>query len=355
MTMKRVAAALLASAALSLAGDASATTPPSPWDVVRDPQVRSRYELHLAVSKLMDSYSRARKASQLADFSDVFLLQARAMLEDGAAATSPDAQLRFDLGRIYQLFAERDGGHDMDMFRRAAEVLDSAITLAPSHPASEDALLQLATCYARTDTAKEVQTYDRLLAVAENPRTRAIAYLNRSEALMRLGHLDLAIEDARYAAQIDAREDETALANMDLAVELDRYGDGYGAMRAAEAAVRGFPRVVTMLTDEGSDRSVFFVPDYDKYWYRAVAFTVLARACGQGACIDSGDPSADVKASRYWGLATNEWAQYLARAEVTTPWLSVARKRQAEAKKKQAEADAKVAKLPKGRTDPLFE
>ncbi len=329
-----------------LASSASATTPPNSWDVVKDPGLRERYELHSAVSRLFEAHVRERSRSRFAsnELADAYLLQARTMLEMADAPHSPDAQLRFDVGRVYQLFAEREPGQNASMFRQAADVIDSAITMAPAHPGTEDALLQLATCYARFDTQKEVATYERLLAVAENPRTRAVSYLNRSEALMRLGHLDQAIEDARYAVELDASPSDTALAEMDLAVELDRYGDGYGAMRAGEAAVRGYPNVVHMLISEEADRSVFFVPDYDKHWYRAVAVTVLARACSQGACIDSGAESQALRAESYWRSASIEWARYLALAETTTPWLGVARRNQTEANKRLAEVTAKLPK-----------
>lgn len=336
-----------------LVSGASATTPPNAWDVVRDPALRERYELHATVSRLFEAHARERSRPRFGspELADAYLLQARTMLEIADAAHSPDAQLRFDVGRVYQLFAEREPGENFGMFRQAAEVLDSAITMAPAHPATEDALLQLATCYARFDTEKEVATYERLLAVAENPRTRAVSYLNRSEALMRLGHLDQAILDAHYAVELDASPSDTALANMDLAVELDRYGDGYGAMRAGEAAVRGYPQVVHMLISEDADRSVFFVPDYDKHWYRAVALSVLARACTQGACIDSGSDSQAVRAESYWRSASIEWNRYLALAEVATPWLGVARRNQAQAKKRLAEVTAKLP-LPAQRKEP---
>jgi tetratricopeptide (TPR) repeat protein len=331
---------------LSWASDASATTPPNDWDAVRDPALRERYELHAAVSRLFEAHVREKSRSRFGspELADQYLLQARTMLELADAAHSPDAQLRFDVGRVYQLFAERSPSANQEMFRRAAEVLDSAVTMAPTHPATEDALLQLATCYARFDTQKEVATYERLLAVAENPRTRAVSYLNRSEALMRLGHLDQALEDARYAVELDASPSDTALANMDLAVELDRYGDGYGARKAAEAAVRGYPEVVHMLISEDGDRSVFFVPDYDKHWYRAAAVSVLARACAQNACIDPGSESQAVRAESYWRSASIEWDRYLALADVTTPWLGVARKNQADAKKRHADVAAKLPK-----------
>ncbi len=344
---------LVSCAALALATNAHATTPPSPWDIVRDPQARPRYELHAFVSRLFAARDEGRRLQSDSELADTYVATARDVLEAADAEHSPDPQLRFDLGHVYQMIGDRH--QDPADFRRAATVLESAIALAPDHPAAEDALLWLATCYARTDTVKEVDAYERLLAVAESPRTRAVAYLNRSEAQMRLGHLDKAVEDARYAVELDASPSDTALANMDLAVELDRYGDGYGALRAAEAGVQGLPHVVTMLLDDGDDKSVFFVPDYDKHWYRAVALSVLARACDVSACIDSvltaelhllplwpRGPQ-ELRAAGFWRLATLEWGSYLRVADQSTPWIPLARRREAEAKKKLIAAGAKVS------------
>src|ERR1700689_309014 len=90
--------ALAFTLALRAAGVAWAETPPSVWDVAKDPAERDRWALHVRVDRLIPP-PIGEGAARLDD--DLRLEAARAMLEEADAARSPDVRLRFDLGVVY--------------------------------------------------------------------------------------------------------------------------------------------------------------------------------------------------------------------------------------------------------------
>jgi hypothetical protein len=85
-----------------------ADTPPSAWDFARDPAERDRWDLHVAVERLLHQranedaspFPEARRTAEL------HLEQARQLLEEADAEHSPDVRLRFDLGIVYQQMGE---------------------------------------------------------------------------------------------------------------------------------------------------------------------------------------------------------------------------------------------------------
>jgi hypothetical protein len=89
--------ALAAIAISSRCPSAHADTPPSAWDVARDPPARGRWELHVRVQQLLHGVLLDGAAIEgLGPASALPLAAARAELESAGAASSPDVRLRFD-------------------------------------------------------------------------------------------------------------------------------------------------------------------------------------------------------------------------------------------------------------------
>src|SRR5580704_6145268 len=144
-------AVLAASIAAALAcRSAGAETPPSSWDMARDPAERARWALHVRVQRLM----RAPAGDTSLPLDDELRLEAaRAMLEEADAAHSPDVRLQFDLGVVYSRLATRQ--QRLDYERRVVDVLVPALALAPDDPGATAALEALVYAYAKLDRPRE--------------------------------------------------------------------------------------------------------------------------------------------------------------------------------------------------------
>ena len=125
---------------------------------------------------------------------------------------------------------------------------------------------------------------------------------------------------------------DNALAHWGLAVALDRSGDHSGAIRAATTALTYDPNA-----KELNGPSVFFVPDYDRFWYRALGAMARATAANEP----------ELRAL-WWDRATLLWQQYLDAASVDNRWVPIARLRHAFCE--QATREARVRARSRKRT-----
>lgn len=298
--------------ACSFETNVRADTPAGVWERVRDPSLGARYALHVSVERrLAELAIDERRDSPTLSRRDSLSLLRDTLLAAGAE-NSPDVRLRFDLGRTLEMLED---------YARAAAVLEAAIAMAPDHALADEALWQLAICYAHVDTDRELGVYDRYLARAVRSEARAIAMSNRAEAWMRAGELELAIVDAQAALALAESPDTSALAGFDLAVALDRRGDSVGAaaaMRDAVSVARTSQRGLRMIMHDGE--GVFFVPDHDKHWYRAMLLAELARteddATGRVSLLEA---------------SAAQWSLYVARAASDDRWRPLAMRRRARA------------------------
>jgi tetratricopeptide (TPR) repeat protein len=336
MKPRRALFTALATAAFQLLGAtaprfAHADTPPSGWDIAKDPAARERYELHVLVRDLVSQDPRLLTSRGLRLGT---LDRARALLEDSGAATSPDVRLRFDLGEVYEA---------LDRHQAAITVLTGALKDAPDHPASESAWVVLAYAYAKLDKPKEERdAYEKYLALTSDDRSRATAILNLAEAEMRLGHIDDAVAGYREAVQLAAAlpsgtstaVETGKLAVWGLAVALDRAGDATGSAVQAKLAVQMDMGLALI----GQGQNVFFVPPYERLWYLALGTTVEAKAAT--------DPR---KALESWRQVEKYWDSYVEQAERGDPkdrWLPRARAHRDQAHAERAVAEKRAAKAP---------
>jgi hypothetical protein len=128
-----------------------------------------------------------------------------------------------------------------------------------------------------------------------------------------------------YRASI-AVEPDRALAHWGLAVALDRNADPGGALAEAWMALQYDPNAEALHSD-----NVFFVPDYDRFWYDALG--AMARA--------SHEPDATLS-SLWWKDAATFWRAYSESAVAGDRWAASALSRRTlcERKEKQRASQA---------------
>jgi tetratricopeptide (TPR) repeat protein len=340
--MRGLARAAVAAALVAAALPVRADTPPSVWDIAKDPPERDRWALHVRVQRLLTAGETPRD-------DELRLQAARAMLEDAGAATSPDVRLRFDLGIIYGR---------LELRRRAVDVLVPALEAEPDHPAAAQALDALVYAYAKMNQpADELATWRRYIPRLEDDRARAPELMNMGEAEMRLGLVDDALGTFREVLRLCAELPNTegvistqVLTLWDLAVALDRSGDPRGAVETATKAkayswqrVMLLPtgptlRVVTGWSAIHETEGVFFVPEWERDWYLALGATA-----GAFSAKDARDETAS------WALAEQHWGRYVAGSSGSSghdPWLPIARLRLEHARAQHAVAQRSAARLP---------
>jgi tetratricopeptide (TPR) repeat protein len=330
---RRARAVLAAALGVALAGPALADTPPSAWDLAKDPAARDRWEVHCRAAQLL--FRAQQTGSTFGPMRDRLAEQARALLEGADAEHSPDVRLRFDLGTVYEAL----GRH-----QRAIDVLQPAVDAAPDEPAASEALMSLAYAYAKSDQPKgEREAYKRYLSRATTDGARATAILNLAEAEMRMGNLPDAIAGYREAIDVSTRVNGSGgsitviLGYWGLAVALDRSGDPASATKETNTAIRLDPG--QRLIGDSTSGQVFFEPRHERNWYTALGAQEEART--------TTDPRA---ALRLWRAAVDRWSGYVDGAERTDPqdrWLPLARAHLVAAKKQLAAAAKRVAAMPR--------
>jgi tetratricopeptide (TPR) repeat protein len=340
----RALALSLAVAGVLAAPAAGAETPPSVWDVARDPATSDRWDLHMRVQRLL--HPPAGEGGLR--FDDELRIEAAcAMLEEGDAAHSPDARLRFDLGVVYSALASRERRNDLQ--QKVIDVLAPALdgaTLGADDGAVTGALEALVYAYAKLDRPhEELETWERYIPRLVDDRVRATAMMNMGEAQMRLGRVDDALATFREVLRLCGELPNTpgvgstyVLGLWDMAVALDRSGDPRGALETAAKASHVDLGGRTGAYLIAKDPDVFFVPEWERLWYLALGAAAEARE------------SPDARdAAVLWASAQRSLDQYVARAAAAgghDPWLPIARVRLERAKAERQSADRRAAGLP---------
>jgi tetratricopeptide (TPR) repeat protein len=329
-----------------LAAPARADTPPSGWDRAREPWESDAWRLHLRVQGLLyeqipeDILGRARR-----DARQLRALAALELLEKADAGKSRDVRLRFDLGTVTYELADLTAR--LDLYEKAAKILSAAIDGAPDSPAVTEALERLVYCYAKLDRPREeLATWHRYIPRLLDPRTRANAEMNMGEAEMRLGQVEDALatfhEVLREVGELPntgSASSTYVLTLWDVAVALDRSGDGRGALdmaskAASETAIDSRGMQVLGRALIAHDPAVFFVPDWERFWYLGLCHAALAREA-----TDAHDRWA------YWAESEHEWGEYVAGAtsgKEKDRWVAIARMRLQHAHAERLAAEKRV-------------
>jgi tetratricopeptide (TPR) repeat protein len=311
-------------AAALLMVHATARADVSIWDVAKQPRLaRAENVLH-GVERML---ARADEASFDPGMQADFARSALAMIEIAGGSDLPDVRLRYLLG---DLLIDSNVGR----YREARTILRRALREAPGHPLAGHAWFDLAIADAKLDKPKEeIDAYGHALETTWDPDSRANIYLNRAESRMLLGDLKGALKDYRRAIPLAARPELQALAYYGLGIVLERSGDLPSALDAMATA----SSIRLPLQSQGSSTaldlpSVFFVPAFDRYYYRALEQMAAARP-----------PAAPQVAARALKRAIRDWTEYLVRAKpARAPWVRHAELLLASCQKKLAENEARI-------------
>jgi tetratricopeptide (TPR) repeat protein len=279
----------LALALLLASGTAGAQ--PSVWEVAKDRRSARAHSTLIAVERMLERADRAFDPMLQRNFTRAGL----AMLELAGGDELPDARVRFLLA---DLLIDASLGREEE----ARSILERALDQAPDSPLAGRGWFNLAIASAKLgDPERERSAYTRALGVVWEPRFRANIFVNRGESNMVLGDLEQAIRDYREGIRLAAGPDHQALAHYGLGIALERSGDlpsALEAMRVAES-IR-IPPWGSALDLPG----VFFVPAYDRSYYRALGAMALARVAPD-------KPSRVAELER----AALEWQNYLLDAD----------------------------------------
>jgi tetratricopeptide (TPR) repeat protein len=318
---------LLCSAALLLVGAHDAAAAPSIWS-----QARAADEGRLAVAVAdaealqlkFQHVTRLHPDEDGAVVGELFLRQAREVLEQAGAAGAPDFQVRYQLAEIRHLLRDEPG---------AIALFEGVVTIdAMPQAMRAEAYSQLAEAYTRLGRFDaEIRAYDAALRFEAQPFARARLLANRAESHMAIGDITAAVDGYRGALGLLAAPIElftlgpTTL--WGLAVALDRSGDLDGALEAIRLA-----RTYDPLDRNLNGPGWFYVPAYDRFYYQALGHWSAARRATLPAA----------RAEEYLS-AVAHWQEYLDSAAPDDRWLSVARARLRQSEKER-DATLRAAK-----------
>jgi len=251
---------------------ATAVAAPTIWDDVRRPELGRADEL-------LSLAERSRvPAEDALDDAGMFLpsgtseelnrqLNARA----AALITIADGQTLGD-PRLLYLLGDALVKADKSYLPEGRERLERALALAPASPLAGEAWFSLAVAEGKLrHHAAERAAYTRALELEWEPELQATIVTNRAESTMAAGDLALAMRDYRLALALSRSATTQALAYWGLAVATERDGDLPSALELARRAGSfrfGPPSHLIVALDLPS---VYFTPDYEEHYYRALA------------------------------------------------------------------------------------
>lgn len=302
-------------AGLACVWPALASASPSVWDLVREPRLARADEL-LALAE------RSRvPAEDALDDAGMFLpsgtseelnrqLNARAatLINVADGPTLGDPRLLFLLG---DALVKADKSYLAEGRLR----LEQALAADPASPLAPEAWFSLAVAEGKLrHHAAERSAYSRALELEWEPELQATIVTNRAESTMASGDLRLAIRDYRLALALSRSATTQALAYWGLAVATERDGDLPSAIELARRAASfrfGPPNHLVVALDLPS---VYFTPDYEEHYYRALA------TMGEAAAARAADEKRQLlqAASLLWSLyidgATKDGERWLPNA-----------------------------------------
>jgi tetratricopeptide (TPR) repeat protein len=263
--------AILACAVASL-GATAARASPTVWDVVKQPELRRADELlsiaersRVPADEAMDDAGMFLPSGTSEELSRQLNARAAALITIADGHTFGDVRLLFLLG---DALVKADRSYLSEGRLR----LQQALELAPDSPLAGEAWFSLAVSEGklRHHTAERA-AYTRALDLEWQPELQATIVTNRAESTMAAGDLALAMRDYRLALALSRSATTQALAYWGLAVATERDGDLPSALELARRAGSfrfGPPSHLIVALDLPS---VYFTPDYEEHYYRALA------------------------------------------------------------------------------------
>jgi tetratricopeptide (TPR) repeat protein len=277
----------------------SAGAAPSVWERAKDPHA-------LAVREALTKALRAREPRELSPealsslpaFEGLLALRAVLILEQAGGGALDDPEVWYFLGD--SLIVANRGREE-----EGRELLRRALAAAPESPEAAHAWFQIAIASNRLRQFNDERAaYTEALRLQWDGNLRAGIYMNRGEASMSLGLLREARADYEAALALADDPEIRALTAWGLAVALARDEDLPDALRRAwEASRFKFRDPQGNLVSALELPSVFYTPDYEVYFYRAL---------GAMAAAEHTEKAEERKTELEW--AVSQWQRYLAEA-----------------------------------------
>ncbi|HVW24017.1 MAG TPA: tetratricopeptide repeat protein [Polyangiaceae bacterium] len=272
---------------------------PGIWDAARDPHF-------VATERVLTQALRARQPREISPealaalpvFEKSLALRAATILEEAGGEALDDPAVWFYLG---DSLITADHGQDEEGIR----ILRRALAAEPDSPEAAHAWFQIAIGENRLrDFEGERAAYTEALRVQWDRNQRANIFMNRGEASMSLGQLTKARADYETALAVTDDSETHALAAWGLAVALARDEDLPDALRRAwEAVSFRFHDLQGNVVSALELPSVFYTPEYEVYFYRAL---------GAMAAAEHADKADERKTELEYAIA--QWQRYLAEA-----------------------------------------
>jgi tetratricopeptide (TPR) repeat protein len=259
--------------ALSAALVTTAQAAPSIWDVARDPRLaRADQLLALAERSRIPAEDGSDDAlfppsSTSEELNRQLNARAATLINIADGARLGDPRLLFLLG---DALVKADKSYLVEGEKR----LQQALEAAPEAPVTllTDAWFSLAIAEGKLRHHEaERAAYSRALELEWQPDQRATIATNRAESSMASGDLGAAIEDYRLALSLSRSGITQALALWGLAVATERDGDLPTALELARKANAYRFGPVSHFVVALDLPSVYFTPEYEEHYYRALA------------------------------------------------------------------------------------
>lgn len=274
--MKRRAAALAVAGAVLLVSDPARGQDAPFWPGMIEPGLSQVAPLRQNLRALMAA--RADRATQT------------------LGLTVADRALRLVPGDHELMLLRARLLYDLGRYQESTEQLEAIIEDDPEGTFAAEAAMVLGVTLTRLDRFDEASAaYRMFLDEAVWPQRRAIALTNLAETRMALEDLDGALAALRAALAV---ESDYTLAYFGLAVVLDRMGE---QGRARQEMLHGLSVGPGLVELENPD--VFYVPDWEIHYYRALAYEAL------------GEPA----------RALTQWQLFLDGGGASGPWAEIVR------------------------------
>jgi tetratricopeptide (TPR) repeat protein len=261
-----------ACAGLALGANTVARASPTVWEIVKQPELGRADELlalaersRVPAEDAMDDAGMFLSSGTSEELNRQLNARAAALITIADGQVSSDARLLFLLG---DALVKADKSYLVEGRAR----LQQALEQAPDSPLAGEAWFSLAVAEGKLRHHEaERAAYSRALSREWEPELQATIVTNRAESTMAAGDLALAMRDYRLALALSRSATTQALAFWGLAVATERDGDLPSALELARRAASfrfGPPSHLIVALDLPS---VYFTPDYEEHYYRALA------------------------------------------------------------------------------------
>jgi tetratricopeptide (TPR) repeat protein len=254
-----------------LAQVSPAAAKPSVWDLVKNPKLGAAEQLLIVAERSRTPAEDDSDDASLPPTATAEELNRQLNARAAALITIADGHQLGD-PRLLYLLGDALVKADKSYLPEGRLRLQQALERDPDSPLAADAWFSLATAEGKLGRREaERAAYSRALALEWQPEAQAMFASNRAESSMASGDLRMAIDDYRLALSLARSGVTRALALWGLAVASERDGDlptALGLAREAAGFRFGPPTRFVLALDLPN---VYFEPEYEEHYYRALA------------------------------------------------------------------------------------